>query len=123
MSILDKEENIMKSVIAGLFFLLLFGCTAQQDVPLRDVCVIGEVISISPVWTKNGDGELMINHADMQVLVSIVGFPSACRYPTTEIHLKTGENIQDLLHKEIVVCGVFDKKYHMIAKEISEVEK
>jgi hypothetical protein len=69
---------------------------------------MGELVSISDTWTKNGDGSIVILVGRDMLTVKVVGSPPPGSEPTTEIILKHAATLEDLLHKDVIVCGDFN---------------
>jgi hypothetical protein len=66
----------------------------------------------------NGDGGITVKTDFGVVQVSIVGWPGT-KEPT-DIKLATVKYVQDLVGKEVVICGVLDKN-HIVAKKLMEM--
>jgi hypothetical protein len=81
--------------------------------------LLGVVTSIGKMWTKNGDGYLVIQTPVGAISVAIIGFPS--EGTETKIILKTVKSIKQLRGKSCRVTGIFTAPLHVIAEILEEV--
>lgn len=82
---------------------------------------MGRLIEISPIWSENGDGMAVVATPLGDFDVVIVGSPSSNGRKSTEVKLKTVLSLQDLLNKNVVICGeIREDEHKVIAERIEE---
>jgi len=82
-----------------------------------EATIEGEVVGISPVWTMNGDGGIVVLCNGKEVSVAVKG--SASGWPETKVTLTTVKCLTDLLHKNVEISGIWHCGT-LIAKDIKE---